>query len=127
MRKILSLLFILQSCIGAGDMFAKREQITGNYYLVEGDDGNYSIGYKINGSYSGRGPSNSRVMAYAVKDSILIIKSQDYKSNIVFYALNMNRDRGHSKEEEIYLDTIPEGSFKHSWMDENRYKFIPVQ
>jgi hypothetical protein len=127
MRKILSLLFVLQSCTGAGDMFAKKEQITGNYYLIEGDDGNYDICYKVDDDYIGRNPFNNKVMEYAFKDSILVIKSQDYQSNIVFYVLNMNRDSGYSKNEEIYLDTIPESLFKHSWVNGNRYKFIPVK
>lgn len=108
-------------------MFAKREKITGNYYLAEKEDGGYDVAYKIDGSYIGRNPSNSRVIAYAVKDSLLIIKSQDYQSNIVFYVLNMNKDNGYSKNVEVYLDTIQEGSFKHSWLGENRYKFIPVK
>jgi hypothetical protein len=127
MRKILPLFFILQSCIGAGDMFSKRTLITGNYYLAEKEGGGYDIVYKIDGSYIGRNPSNSRVMAYAVKDSLLIMKSQDYKSNIVFYVLNMNKDEGYSKEVEIYLDTIPEGSFRHSWISAYRFTFIPVK
>lgn len=108
-------------------MFAGKKQITGNYYLIEGDDGRYHIGYKVDNSYIGRNPFDSRVMAYAIKDSILIIKSQDYQSNIAFYVLNMNKDNRYSKNEEIYLDTISAGSFEHSWIGENRYKFIPVK
>ena len=127
MRKILPLLLFLQSCIGAGDMFSKREHVKGNYYLAEKEDGGYDIAYKIDGSYVSRNPFNTRVMAYAIKDSLLIIKSQDYKANIVFYVLNMNQDNGYSKNEEVYLDTIPEGSFKHSWIGEDRYRFISVK
>lgn len=127
MRKILPLLFILQSCLGAGDIFAKREQIAGNYYLAEKEDSGYVICYKIDGSYTSRNPSNSRVIAYAIKDSILVIKSQDYQDNIVFYALNMNKDNGYNKGEEIYLDTIPESLFKTSWISQGKFKFIEVK
>ena len=127
MRKIFPLLLVLQSCIGAGDMLASKEQITGNYYLIERDDGAYDICYKVDGSYMGRNASNSKVVAYAIEDSIMVIKSQDYQSDIVFYVLNMNRDNGYSKNEEIYLDTIPERLFKKSWVDKNGYKFIPVR
>jgi hypothetical protein len=127
MRKTIFLLFVLQSCIGAGDIFARKKKITGNYYLVEGDDGRYSLSYKIDGVYIGCNPSNSWVIAYAIKDSVLIIKTQDYESNIEFYVVNMNKDNGYSKDEEIYMDTIPEGSFKHSWIGENRLKFTSVK
>jgi hypothetical protein len=127
MKKILTLIILFQSCLGAGDMLAKREKITGNYYLVEQEDGGYGIAYKIDGSFIYRTPPHSRLKAYAFKDSVLVMKTQDYNSEIYFYVLNMNKDNGYSNDKEIFVDTIPEVLFTRSWIAQGKYKFIQVK
>ena len=99
MKKFLPFLFIFQSCIGWGDLFAKLEQIVGNYYLVQNEDGFNDVGYKLDGGgYIGRNTPNTRVTAYAYEDSLLIMKVQPYKGEPSYYAINMKRDRDIAKE-----------------------------
>ena len=127
MKRFIPFLLILQSCIGAGDMFAKREKIIGKYYLVEGDDGKYDIGYDLDGSYIGRNPSNSNVIAYAIKDSFLAMKVWFYDSTTKYYVINMNKDRDIANEEEYLIDTIAEANFKKSWLGKQNLKFEIVK
>jgi hypothetical protein len=116
MKKILIILIFFQSCIGAGDMFASRDRIIGNYYLIEEEFGGYSIGYKLSEGYVGRSPSNSRVLAYGIKDSLLIMNVQYYDSTANYYIINMNKDRAYAKEKEYHFETISSKDFKSSWV-----------
>lgn len=105
MKKYFIAFLILQSCLGAGDMFANREQIVGNYYLVE-SEGEQLISYKLGEDYIGRTPSNSRVLSYSIKDSFLVMKVQFYDSTINYYVLNMNKDSAFAELENVVIDTI---------------------
>jgi len=124
MKKILPFLLIFQSCLGASDMFATRTKIIGNYYLVEEEDGGYSIGYKIDEGFIGRSPSNSKVLAYAIRDSVLVMKVQFYDSTSKFYILNMNKDGDYADEKDIFIDTISEKDYKNSWIGNFNFKSI---
>ncbi len=80
-------------------MFAKKEKIIGNYYLVETETGinSHGIGYKTNGVYEMRSPEN--VVAFAVRDSILVVKVKPFNSDTLYYAINTNMGEMASKEE----------------------------
>lgn len=128
MRKILPLLFILQSCIGAGDMFASRKKIVGNYYLLEDEGGGYSISYDVgSGGYVGRNPSDSKVLAYAVRDSLMVMKVRFYDSTVNYYVINMNKDSDIADEKEIVMDTIGARDFHDSWLGKQSLKFEIVK
>jgi hypothetical protein len=123
MKKILIVLILFQSCIGAGDMFASRDKIIGNYYLIEEESGGFSIGFKLTEGYVGRSPSQSTVVAYAIKDSLLIMHVQYYDSTDNFYIVNMNNDRDYAKEEEYHVETIATKDFKSSWIGRQNLSF----
>lgn len=127
MKKYLPLLIVLQSCIGWGDMFAKRENIISNYYLVESDNGTYDISYKIDGSYVGRNPPNSKVIAYAVKDTILAMKVQPYSGDTFFYAINMKKDYEVAKTEEYELGSIATKDYQSSWLGKMDLHFKDIK
>jgi hypothetical protein len=127
MKKYLPLLFILQSCIGWGDMFAKREQITGNYYLIENENGTFDISYKIDGAYVGRNPSGGAVSAYAIKDSVLVMKIQPYQGEAFYYAINMAKDKDIGRKEEYEMGSIAAKDYQHSWLAKLKLAFQDVK
>src|SRR5205085_9288794 len=113
MKKFLPLLLIFQSCIGWGDMFAKLKQITGNYYLVESDNGFFNISYKVDGGYIGRNPAYSQVIAYAYIDMVLVMKVKPYQGETFYYAIDMNKDSEVAKQEDYEMDKIAEKDYKN--------------
>lgn len=121
------MLFVLQSCIGWGDMFAKREQIIGNYYLVENENSTYDISYKIDGAYIGRNPSGGQVTAYAVKDTILVMKIRPYNGEAFFYTINMKKDRDIAKQEEYELGRVAAKDYQRSWLAKLNLNFQDVR
>lgn len=69
---------------------------------------------RVKCSYIRRNPSNSNVIAYAVKDSLLAIKVRYYGSTAKYYIINMNRDI--ATKEEYVIGTLAEAEFKQSWL-----------
>lgn len=127
MKKYLPLLFVLQSCIGWGDTFAKREQIIGDYYLVENENSTYDISYKIGGAYIGRSPSGGQVIAYAVRDTVLVMKIQPYNGEPFFYAINMKKDRDIAKQKEYELGRVAAKDYQRSWLARMSLNFQDVK
>lgn len=127
MKKYFLLLFALQSCMGWGDMFAKRERITGNYYLIENEGGMRDISYKVVDGYIARTPSNCKVVAYAVKDTILIMKVQPYRGDIFYFAINMKKDYETAKQEEYELDSVSLKDIEKSWLGKMNLHFQDVE
>ena len=127
MKKILIILILFQSCIGAGDMFESRDNINRNYYLIEEESGGYSIGYKLREGYVGRSPSQSKVLAYAIKDSLLIMHFQYYDSTDNYYIINMNNDWDYAKEEEYHVTTIMSKDFRSSWIGKQNLSLKQVK
>jgi hypothetical protein len=123
MKKVLFLFIFFQSCREFGDMFENITKITGKYFLIENSWGGHSVGYKTDESYLIRGPLDSKVLAYAVKDSILVMKYIQKDSAINFYVLNMNKDHSTAKNAEIYLDTIKAIDFINSTLQKLNLQF----
>jgi hypothetical protein len=126
MRKLLTLLFFLPSCIGAGDMFAKREKIIGNYYLVETENGakSHGIGYKVSGGYEMRSPES--VVAYAVKDSMLVVKVKPFNADTFYYAINTNKGEM-ARIREYQMDSLATKDFQNSWLASLKLDFKEVK
>lgn len=97
-------------------MFAKREQIIGNYYLVENENGTYDISYKIDGAYVGRNPIGGQVTAYAVKDTVLVMKIQPYNGEAFYYTINMKKDRDIAKQDEYEMGRVAAEDYQRSWL-----------
>jgi hypothetical protein len=109
-------------------MFAKREQIIDNYYLVENESGSYDIGYRLDGGgYIGRNPPNTRVIAYAYKDSLLVMKVQPYRGEPSYYAINMKRDRDIAKREEYEMGSVAVMDYQKSWLSRLNLHFKEVK
>lgn len=90
------------TAISCGDIFAKREQIYKDYYVIQGDIGeDISVCFKVDqNSFVGRVPP--KAIEYALLgDSLLIVKSKQ-KADTFFYILNMKLDNP-SAEEKAYL------------------------
>ena len=100
-------------------MFASRDKIIGNYYLIEEEAGGYSIGYKVSEGYIGRSPSESTVLAYGIKDSLLIMHVRYHNSTDNYYILNMNKDGAYAKEEEYHFRTMNSIDFSSSCGKQN--------
>jgi hypothetical protein len=79
---------------------------------------------RVKCSYIRRNPSNSNVIAYAVKDSLLAIKVRYYGSTAKYYIINMNRDREIAKKEEYLIGTIAEAEFKESWLGKPKFEIV---
>ena len=127
MKKVLFLLIFFQSCREFGDMFENVTKITGKYFLIENSWGGHSVGYQTDESYLIRGPSNGKVLAYAIKDSILVMKYIQKDSSINFYVLNMNKDSYKAKNEQIFMDTIKAIDFKISTLQKLNLQFKLVK
>jgi hypothetical protein len=123
MIKVFLIFILFQSCREIGDMFENLTQVTGKYFLIENAWGGHSIGYQSNESYLIRGPFKSKVKAYAIKDSLLVMKYIQPDSSVNFYVLNMNKDNDKAKNQEIYLDTIKADDFNHSGLKKLNLKF----
>ncbi len=78
----------LTSCLGWGDIFAKRERIIGEYFLSETEDGYYEL-FKGN---IGRSPKWKNIIEYGILDSILIYKAMGIDSISVIGGINMLKD-----------------------------------
>lgn len=130
MRKLsmLLLLFALQSCIGWGDMFARKQKIHGNYYLIEGEDGLEEIAFSLgDGSFIGRGPNNSTTISYAYNDSVFIIKTiSQLDSSVSYTVVNWKADNGYLHDSVLYLDTIPAHLYETSCISKQDFQFIDV-
>ena len=115
MKNLLLLLVCFQSCIGAGDMFASRKKIIGNYYLVENEGGNYVIGCKVDGGgYIHRSPSDCIILEYGIKDSLLVMHVRFYDSTAKYFILNMNKDKYYAYRDEYLSQEISSKDFLNS-------------
>lgn len=108
-------------------MFAKREQITGNYYLVENENGTFDISYKVGDGYIGRNPSEGQVIGYAVKNTILVMKVQPYKGESFYYAIDMKKDIDIAKQVEYEMAIVSVKEFNHSWLAKLNLAFQDVK
>ena len=116
---------ICQSCLGWGDMFAESKTIVGRYTLVEDETGNFTICYALStGDYIGR--VNEKVLAYAIKDSFLVVKTMRYDKTEYYYPLNMTKDSSFAEAKNIIIDTINADDFEQSWLNTLSLHFIKV-
>ena len=88
--------FLLSSCLGWGDIFAKHERIVGSYFLSETEAGYYQL-YRDN---IGRSPAWMNIIEYGVLDSLLIYKAQGKDSLVIIGGINMKKDN------EIAIDSV---------------------
>jgi hypothetical protein len=113
---------VVYSC---GDIFAKRRNIVGNYYLYEEEGiSEYSIRYKLkNGDYIGRIPAP--VVEYGWTDSILVVKSKRDTIGEV-YIINMKKDSEFAEESEYLIEILNYEKFDNSWQKKLKIKFKRV-
>ena len=115
----------LMAVYSCGDIFAKRRNIVGNYYLYEEEGiSDYSIRYKLkNGDYIGRIPP--AVVEYGWTDSILVVKS---KRNAIgeVYIINMKKDSEFGEESEYLIEILNYEKFDNSWQKKLKIKFKRV-
>jgi hypothetical protein len=116
---------VCQSCLGWGDMFAERKTIVGRYTLVEDETGDFTLCYAYSaGDYIGR--VNEKVLAYAIKDSFLVVKTMRYDKTEYYYPLNMNKDSTFAEAKNVIIDTIKSDDFEQSWLNTLSLQFIKV-
>jgi len=124
MKKVFISLMLLQSCVEIGDMFEHITKISDKYSIIENSWGGHSICYKTSEGYEVRGPGFCKALAYAIKDSLLVMKYKLQDSSINFYVLNMTNDRHNAKKEDIYLDTLTVTEFKKSPLSHLTLKLV---
>lgn len=126
MKFLLIISVMLQSCIGAGDIFASRERILSKYYLLERESGGYNISYQVDEGYLGRTPYNFKVMAYGIKDSLLIAQIQDYDSICRYHIINMNKDSDFADEKDYLFQSMTPGEYDTSWLGKQKVQLRSV-
>lgn len=97
----LTLVFVLLSC---GDMLSYKKQITGKYYLLEGDTReDLSICYKVSSDqYIVKIPS--QVVEYGFNERYLVAKSIDlYTKQLNYFIIDMTNDFDVAKEENFRI------------------------
>lgn len=101
---------------------AYQKKIIGNYYLLAvNDKRDISVSLKLeSGDYIGR---VSNVDAYAIVDSLLLIRSDNQKK---YYILNMAKDHDYAKVEDIVVGPLDSVAFADKWLNNREIKFIPA-
>lgn len=119
-----SLLFFTPAC---GDVFSKKTQIVGSYYLADGEaQGNYAIYYlSTNGSLIQKIPP--KVIEYGYFDSLLVSKIFDKKSMEMYYIINMTKDYDVAKEELFRFGPLDSISFNQFFNGKDKIKWLKVK
>ena len=98
---VFALLFLILS-VGCGDVWERKKNIYGKYYLVESEEkDNFSICYKTkDGDFIGRIPN--KVKEYAIiGDSLIVTKTLEVNF-IKYYLLKIKNDSDYA-EKELFL------------------------
>jgi hypothetical protein len=108
--------------------FAYKKHITGKYFLIGVDtEEDLHLSYKLSsGDFVGRVPA--KVTAYGYNDSVLVVKSLEYKNSFpAYYIINMNRDSEYAHEEVYRVGPLIESDFEKEWKDKLRVSLEAVK
>jgi hypothetical protein len=71
-----------------------------------------------------RSPEN--VIAYALKDSFLVVKVKSFSSDTFYYAINTNK--GEMARKEVYqVDSVEARDFENSWLKHLNLDFKEIK
>lgn len=119
-----TMLFFTLAC---GDIFSKKTQIVGSYYLADGEiQGNFAIYFlSPNGNLIRKIPP--KVIEYAYFDSMLVAKILDNNTMEKYYIINMAKDNDVAKEELFRQGPLDSASFNQFIENPNQIQWLRAE
>lgn len=106
---------------------SRQTNIVGNYYILDQGNGRNGISYKVDGGYIDRNPMHSRVLRYAICDSLLVMELEYSSNELEYYAINMNKDGSFAESASYEVLQVPADAYPTSSLASLKPVFITVE
>jgi hypothetical protein len=109
------------------DMFSRRIQLFGHYFLIESEIKNdFGIYYKTNdGDYIGRLPKG--IVKYDIyRDSLIFAQTKSGKDSIKYYIIDIYKDHDFAEPKDVVIGPINSTDFNLEWMKIYKLNFKNV-